>query len=139
MQSRVGILEQALLSGEGGAIEEQIVLTLVKKGVIDCENSTQCDDDKACMDSMKERGRMLCEPVCERLAFMYIMIFQRSSVFNIYLSDWIVQSDIQNVLVKITLHLVNVKKDSMEMVLLIVYQMVSLKKKMVNCIKMFLD
>ena len=45
MQSRVGILEQALLSGEGGAIEEQIVLTLVKKGVIDCENSTQCDDD----------------------------------------------------------------------------------------------
>ena len=70
MQSRVGILEQALLSGEGGAIEEQIVLTLVKKGVIDCENSTQCDDDKACMDSLKERGRMLCEPVCERLAFI---------------------------------------------------------------------
>lgn len=139
MQSRVGILEQALLSGEGGAIEEQIVLTLVKKGVIDCENSTQCDDDKACMDSMKERGRMLCEPVCERLAFMYIMIFQRSSVFNIYLSDWIVQSDIQNVLVKIMLHLVNVKKDSMEMVLLIVYQMVSLKKKMVNWFDMCLD
>ena len=67
------------------------------------------------------------------------MIFQRSSLFNIYLSDWIVQSDIQSVLVKIMLHLVNVKKDSMEMVLLIVYQMVSLKKKMVNFIKMCLD
>ena len=67
------------------------------------------------------------------------MIFQRSSVFNIYLSDWIVQSDIQSVLVKIMLHLVNVKKDSMEMVLSIVYQMVSLKKKMVNFIKMCLD
>ena len=66
LQSRVQTLEQALLSGEGGAIEEQIVLTLVKKGVIDCENSTQCDDDKACLDSRKERGRMLCEPVCER-------------------------------------------------------------------------
>ena len=60
------------------------------------------------------------------------MIFQRSSVFNIYLSDWIVQSDIQSVLVKIMLHLVNVKKDSMEMVLSIVYQMVSQKKKMVK-------
>jgi len=67
MQSRVQTLEQALLSGEGGAIEEQITLTLVKKGVIDCENSTQCDDDKACMDSLKKPGRMLCEPVCERL------------------------------------------------------------------------
>ena len=104
MQSRVQTLEQALLSGEGGAIEEQITLTLVKKGkklsiiptyfksdfrrliakipsmylisnyplsmcisgVIDCENSTQCDDDKACMDSLKKPGRMLCEPVCER-------------------------------------------------------------------------
>ena len=32
MQSRVQTLEQALLSGEGGAIEEQITLTLVKKG-----------------------------------------------------------------------------------------------------------
>ena len=67
------------------------------------------------------------------------MIFQRSSVFNIYLSDWIVQSDIQSVLVKIMLHLVNVKKDSMEMVLSIVYQMVSQKKKMVNWIDMCLD
>ena len=66
LQSRVQTLEQALLSGEGGAIEEQITLTLVKKGVIDCENDTQCDDDKACLDSLKEPGRMLCEPVCER-------------------------------------------------------------------------
>ena len=34
MQSRVQTLEQALLSGEGGAIEEQITLTLVKKGIV---------------------------------------------------------------------------------------------------------
>ena len=34
MQSRVQTLEQALLSGEGGAIEEQITLTLVKKGKV---------------------------------------------------------------------------------------------------------
>ena len=49
-----------------GCLEDQIVLSMVKKSVIDCESSTQCDDDKACMDSMRERGRMLCEPVCER-------------------------------------------------------------------------
>ena len=59
-------LEQSLLSGEGGPLEDQITLVLVKKGVIDCENVTQCDDDKACMNSLKEAGRMLCEPVCER-------------------------------------------------------------------------
>jgi len=65
--TRVNTLEQALLSGEGGQLEDQITLVLVKKGIIDCENNTQCDDDKACLDSYKEPGRMLCEPVCERL------------------------------------------------------------------------
>ena len=64
--TRVNTLEQALLSGEGGQLEDQITLVLVKKGIIDCENNTQCDDDKACLDSYKEPGRMLCEPVCER-------------------------------------------------------------------------
>jgi hypothetical protein len=50
----------------GGGLEDQITLVLVKKGIIDCENDTQCDSDKACLDSNKERGRQLCEPVCER-------------------------------------------------------------------------
>ena len=103
------------MSGEGGEIAKQIDFTLVKKGVIDCENSTQCDDDKACMDSMKERGKMLCEPVCERLLSKVITI-QWSFLFNIHLSDSDAQSDIQSVLAKITLHLVNVKKDFMETV-----------------------
>lgn len=67
LSSRVKTLEQAVLSGEGGALEDQITLVLVKKGIIDCENDTQCDDDKACMESYKEPGRVLCEPVCERL------------------------------------------------------------------------
>lgn len=65
--TRVNTLEQALLSGEGGPLEEQITLVLVKKGIVDCENSTQCDTDKACVDSNKKPGRMLCEPVCDRL------------------------------------------------------------------------
>ena len=64
MKVRQNTLEQVLLSGEG--VEDQITLVLIKKGIIDCENSTQCDDDRACLDSYKEPGRMLCEPVCER-------------------------------------------------------------------------
>ena len=64
MKVRQNTLEQVLLSGEG--VEDQITLVLVKKGIIDCENNTQCDDDKACLFSYKEPGRMLCEPVCER-------------------------------------------------------------------------
>ena len=47
-------------------MEDHITLVLVKKGVIDCENSTQCADDRACMDSLVEPGRMLCEKPCER-------------------------------------------------------------------------
>ena len=49
-----------------GGLEEQITLVLVKKGVIDCENDTQCADDRACLDSIEAetRGRKLCERVC---------------------------------------------------------------------------
>jgi hypothetical protein len=50
----------------GGSLEDQITLVLVKKGVIDCENDTQCDDDRACLDSNKLAGRKLCELPCER-------------------------------------------------------------------------
>ena len=75
LQSRVQTLEQALLSGEGGAIEEQITLTLVKKGVIDCENDTQCDDDKACVESYKKPGRELCEKVCMHVQGVPVQTF----------------------------------------------------------------
>ena len=34
--------------------------------MIDCENDTQCADDRACLDSIEPetRGRKLCERVC---------------------------------------------------------------------------
>ena len=50
----------------GGTLEDQITLVLVKKGVIDCENDTQCDDDRACLDSNRQPGRKLCELPCDR-------------------------------------------------------------------------
>jgi len=65
LDERVKTLEQAVLSGEGGGLEDQITLVLVKKGVIDCENDTQCADDMACLDSVVERGRKLCESPCD--------------------------------------------------------------------------
>lgn len=86
--TRLQTLEQAVLSGEGkktnksstihisrlssrshflgGGLEDQITLVLVKKGVIDCENDTQCADDRACIESYVEPGRDLCELPCER-------------------------------------------------------------------------
>ena len=39
-------------------------MVLVKKGVIDCENDTQCADDRACVDSLEQPGRMMCEKPC---------------------------------------------------------------------------
>ena len=53
----------------GGTLEDQITLVLVKKGVIDCSNDTQCDDDRACLDSLRQAGRKLCELPCDRLTF----------------------------------------------------------------------
>ena len=38
--------------GGGGSLEDQITLVLVKKGVISCENETQCDDNKQVVQSM---------------------------------------------------------------------------------------
>merc|ERR1711899_292192 len=64
---RIATLEGLVMGDDsGGSLEDQITLVLVQKGVIDCENDTQCDDDKACMDSWKEPGKMRCEKVCER-------------------------------------------------------------------------
>ncbi len=51
---------------KGGGLEDQITLVLVKKGVIDCENDTQCDDDRACLDSYEQPNRMMCEKPCDR-------------------------------------------------------------------------
>jgi hypothetical protein len=58
----------------GGSLEDQITLVLVKKGVIDCENDTQCDDDRACLDSNKLAGRKLCELPCERFCFLFLIL-----------------------------------------------------------------
>ena len=34
--------------------------------MVDCENDAQCADNRACMDSLIEPGRMLCEKPCGR-------------------------------------------------------------------------
>lgn len=65
LDDRVSTMEQAVMAGEGGGLEDQITLVLVKKGVIDCDNDTQCDDDKACLDSFVKPGRKLCESPCD--------------------------------------------------------------------------
>jgi len=74
LDQKVKDLQQMLMSGEGeegGGLEDQITLVLVKKGVIDCENDTQCADDRACLDSIEPetRGRKLCERVCHEYRF----------------------------------------------------------------------
>lgn len=45
-------------------MEDQITLVLVKKGVISCENETQCDDNKQCL--LQEDGMSRCQNPCER-------------------------------------------------------------------------
>jgi hypothetical protein len=48
LESKVSDLMTAIMGpdGGGGSLEDQITLVLVKKGVISCENETQCDDNK---------------------------------------------------------------------------------------------
>ena len=55
----------------------------MKKGVIDCENDTQCADDRACLDSIEAetRGRKLCERVCHE--YRYYKMWQCHFVKNI--------------------------------------------------------
>ena len=45
-------------------IEEKVHLVLVKKGVIRCENDTQCDDEKQCLK--QPDGMSRCQNPCER-------------------------------------------------------------------------
>ena len=54
----------------------------MKKGVIDCENDTQCADDRACLDSIEAetRGRKLCERVCHE--YRYYKMWQCHFVKN---------------------------------------------------------
>ena len=67
-------LEQAVLSGEGGGLEDQITLVLVKKGVIDCENDTQCSDDRACLDSVIEPGRRYRKNTRGKIELIYLRL-----------------------------------------------------------------
>jgi len=66
LESKVGDLMTALMGpdGGGGSLEDQITLVLVKKGVISCENETQCDDNKQCLK--QEDGMSRCQNPCER-------------------------------------------------------------------------
>ena len=78
---KVGDLMTALMGpdGGGGSLEDQITLVLVKKGVISCENETQCDDNKQVSYLSKallilchyqclkqEDGMSRCQNPCER-------------------------------------------------------------------------
>merc|ERR1712241_1207229 len=66
LESKVGDLMTALMGpdGGGGSLEDQITLVLVKKGVISCENETQCDDNKQCLK--QPDGMSRCQNPCER-------------------------------------------------------------------------
>merc|ERR1712038_1158126 len=66
LEAKVGDLMTALMGpdGGGGSLEDQITLVLVKKGVISCENETQCDDNKQCLK--QEDGMSRCQNPCER-------------------------------------------------------------------------
>ena len=64
---------------EGGSLEDQITLILVKKGIISCENEIQCDDNKQVSFYRKQLyayaliqclgqndGMFRCQNPCER-------------------------------------------------------------------------
>merc|ERR1711971_1483048 len=66
LENKVNDLMTAIMGpdGGGGSLEDQITLVLVKKGVISCENETQCDDNKQCLK--QEDGMSRCQNPCER-------------------------------------------------------------------------
>merc|ERR1719508_295011 len=67
LESKVSDLMNAIMGPEGdnvGSLEDKITLVLVKKGVISCENETQCDDNKQCLK--QEDGMSRCQNPCER-------------------------------------------------------------------------
>jgi len=66
LETQVSDLMTAIMGpdGGGGTLEDKITLVLVKKGVISCENETQCDDNKQCLKQPDEMSR--CQDPCER-------------------------------------------------------------------------
>merc|ERR1719270_1185968 len=66
LEGKVNDLMTAIMGPEGGegTLEDKITLVLVKKGVISCENETQCDDNKQCLKQTDGMSR--CQNPCER-------------------------------------------------------------------------
>merc|ERR1712180_180938 len=66
LETKISDLMTAVMGpdSDGGALEDQITLVLVKKGVISCENETQCDDNKQCLK--QPDGMSRCQNPCER-------------------------------------------------------------------------
>merc|ERR1711973_1052193 len=66
LEGKVNDLMTAIMGPEGGegTLEDKITLVLVKKGVISCENETQCDDNKQCLK--QPNGMSRCQNPCER-------------------------------------------------------------------------
>jgi len=66
LEDKVNDLMTAIMGPEGGegTLEDKITLVLVKKGVISCENETQCDDNKQCLKQTDGMSR--CQNPCER-------------------------------------------------------------------------
>jgi len=66
LETKISDLMTAVMGpdSDGGSLEDQITLVLVKKGVISCENETQCDDNKQCLK--QPDGMSRCQNPCER-------------------------------------------------------------------------
>merc|ERR1712142_1307373 len=66
LEGKVNDLMTAIMGPEGGegTLEDKITPVLVKKGVISCENETQCDDNKQCLK--QPDGMSRCQDPCER-------------------------------------------------------------------------